>query len=296
MLNPLILIFILQKNIEDSIIFHWVFLLLTSILTLGAILIIVRGLFNFFEMAYVEYVEKKLFYNHIYIYKNKLQPGQKSILKQNFRFYERLPFKQKIHFEHRVSKLLKDKEFIGKEIDVTEEMKIIIAATQTKLTFGLRDYRISTVERIIFYPTEFYSQTNKTYHKGEFNLGYKALVFSWKDILHGYEVHNDNMNLAIHEFIHAIHFYYLSARRKSTSAAIFIDSYVELTEALDKNNALKKKLIDSKYLRDYAYTNQFEFLAVIIETFIETPQEFKSQFPEIYIKVKGMLNFNFPGY
>lgn len=247
-------------------------------------------------MAYVEYFRKKLFYNHIYIFKKRLEPDQKRILKQNFRFYDRLPHKQKNHFEHRVSKLLKDKEFIGKDIDVTEEMKVIIAATQTKLTFGLRDYRIGTVERIIFYPSEFYSRTNKAYHKGEFNLGYKALVFSWKDILHGYEVHNDNVNLAIHEFIHAIHFYYLSTRRRSTSAAIFIDSYIELTEALDTNTVLKKKLIDSKYLRDYAYTNQFEFLAVIIETFIETPQEFRAQFPEIYSKVKGMLNFNFSGY
>jgi hypothetical protein len=287
---------LLQKNTENPIIFRWIFLLLASILTLGIILLILRGLFNFFEMAYVEYFKKKLFYNHVYIYKKKLQPKQKNILKQNIRFYERLPYHQKIHFEHRVFKLLKNKEFIGKDMDVTEEMKVIIAATQTKLTFGLRDYKISTVERIIFYPTEFYSQTNKTYHKGEFNLGYKALVLSWKDILHGYEIPNDNINLAVHEFIHAIHFYYLGARRHSTSAAIFIDSYIELTDALDKNKELKKKLISSKYLREYAYTNQFEFLAVIIETFIETPQEFKSQFPEIYRKVKGMLNFNFAGY
>lgn len=294
MLNALISF--LQKHPEDPIIFRLVVIFLASIVALGTILLIANGIFNFFEMAYVEYFRKKLFYNHIYIFKKTLEPNQKRILKRNFRFYDRLSHKQKNHFEHRVSKLLKDKEFIGKDIDVTEEMKIIIAATQTKLTFGLRDYRIGTVERIIFYPSEFYSRTNKAYHKGEFNLGYKALVFSWEDIVYGYEVHNDNINLAIHEFIHAIHFYYLSARRKSTSAAIFIDSYIELTEALDKDNALKKKLIDSKYLRDYAYTNQFEFLAVIIETFIETPQEFKSQFPEIYMKVKGMLNFNFSGY
>lgn len=296
MLNPLILFFALQKNNENPILFRWVFLFLVSILTIGAVFFILHRIFYFFEMAYVEYFKKKLFYNHLYIYKKSLQPNQRQILKSNFRFYDRLPYKQKIHFEHRVSKLLKDKEFIGKDIEVTDEMKVFIAATQTKLTFGFRDYRINTVERIIFYPKEFYSQTNKAYHKGEFNLGYKALVFSWKDILHGYEVHDDNINLAIHEFIHAIHFYYMSARRRSTSAAIFIDSYIELTETLDQDTALKQRLIASKYLREYAYTNQFEFLAVIIETFIETPKEFESQFPEIYNKVKGMLNFNFAGY
>jgi hypothetical protein len=46
----------------------------------------------------------------------------------------------------------------------------------------------------------------------------------------------------------------------------------------------------------YAFTNQFEFLAVVIESFIETPQEFKLQFPELYFKIRQMLNFNFAGY
>ncbi|NRA91806.1 MAG: hypothetical protein HRU26_03820 [Psychroserpens sp.] len=46
---------------------------------------------------------------------------------------------------------------------------------------------------------------------------------------------------------------------------------MELKEDLDNNEALKLKLVNSSYLRDYAYTNQFEFLAVIIESFIDTP-------------------------
>jgi len=46
----------------------------------------------------------------------------------------------------------------------------------------------------------------------------------------------------------------------------------------------------------FKVTNQYEFIAVIIENFIETPQEFKSQFPEVYSKVKQMLNFDFAGY
>jgi Mlc titration factor MtfA (ptsG expression regulator) len=52
----------------------------------------------------------------------------------------------------------------------------------------------------------------------------------------------------------------------------------------------------SKYFRKYAFTNQFEFLAVAIENFIETPQDFRSEFPEIYGKVRQMLNFNISGY
>lgn len=290
------LIFLIQKSKEDPIVFRWVFLFLAAVLIVGAVLLAINRLFYFFEMAYVEYVKKRLFFNHLYVVKKDLSKEDKSILRQKIKFYNNLSIKHQSYFEHRVNQTISRIEFIGKQIEVTNEMKVIISATLVKLTFGFRDYQISSVERVLIYPEAFYSETNKTYHKGEFNLGYRALVLSWKDVLHGYQIEDDNLNLAVHEFIHAIHFYYISVRRRSTSSAIFLDSFYELTNDLDSNSKLKERLVASEYLRDYAYTNQFEFLAVIIETFIETPQVFKSQFPEIYKKVKGMLNFNFAGY
>ena len=59
---------------------------------------------------------------------------------------------------------------------------------------------------------------------------------------------------------------------------------------------MRDRLIASRYFREYAYTNQFEFLAVLIEYFFETPVEFKTQFPSIYLKVKQMLNFSYAKY
>jgi Mlc titration factor MtfA (ptsG expression regulator) len=275
---------------------QFVFLFIIYTLCAAFVVLILYKIFNFFEMAYVEYVNKRLFFNHVYVYKKRLTKAQKAILRRHIKFYNQLSLTHKSYFEHRVYNTIKRTEFIGKQLEVNEEMKIVIAATLVKLTFGLRDYRINSVERVLIYPDAFYSETNKTYHKGEFNLGYRALVLSWKDVIQGYHIEDDNLNLAVHEFIHAIHFYYMKVRKRSTSSAIFLDSYYELTQVLDQNQDLKEALVASKYLRAYAFTNQFEFLAVMIETFIETPHDFKSQFPEIYNKVKGMLNFNYAGY
>ena len=55
---------------------------------------------------------------------------------------------------------------------------------------------------------------------------------------------------------------------------------------------MKQKLIDSGFLRDYAYENQFEFVAVLLEYFFESPKEFKTKFPSIFLKVKHMINYN----
>ncbi len=51
------------------------------------------------------------------------------------------------------------------------------------------------------------------------------------------------------------------------------------------------RLLQSNYFRIYAYTNEFEFVAVILEHFFETPERFKEEFPHLYEKVKVMINF-----
>ncbi|WP_445958061.1 zinc-dependent peptidase [Yeosuana sp.] len=42
--------------------------------------------------------------------------------------------------------------------------------------------------------------------------------------------------------------------------------------------------MQSDCARTYAFTNQFEFLAVIAESFLESPQQLKLKFPEGYLK------------
>ncbi|TVZ57807.1 hypothetical protein NA63_0295 [Flavobacteriaceae bacterium MAR_2010_105] len=260
--------------------------------------ILLAMLLNFaLRMVELSYVirHKKPFFVHTSFFLKKLSSTQKSILRGQFRFYNKLSIKQQRIFEHRVASFIADKRFIGREgVEVTEEMKVLISATAVMLTFGFRDFYIGLISRIFIYPNEFFSRTNNDYHKGEFNPRLKTLVLSWKDFKKGFESNADKINLGIHEFAHAIHLN--SIKERDVSSTIFSDSFKELTDLLTNKEELRKELIASKYFRDYAYTNQFEFLAVVIETFIETPTDFKQQFPEVYDKTKQMLNFDFAGY
>ncbi len=159
------------------------------------------------------------------------------------------------------------------------------------LTFGYRDYLLKTLDKFIIYPKVSYSQINKAHHKGEYNPSYKAIIFSWEDFIEGYDISNDNFNLGIHEIVHAMHFDYLREINESISASIFINQYQKLLQFLKKDELYKDNLVKSKYLRNYAFTNNFEFIAVLIEAFFETPLELKIQFPEVYNYVKKMLNY-----
>ncbi|MEP1489820.1 MAG: zinc-dependent peptidase [Algibacter sp.] len=252
--------------------------------------LVIYFLVKIYETAYV-YRKKKPIYVHFYPRLRKLSKRKKAILRTNFPFYNKLSDKHKLYFEHRLECFILDKDFVSQsQFKITDEMIVLISATAVMLTFGFRDFYIPLISKIVIYPEAFYSNINKTYHKGEFNPKLKALVLSWKDFQEGYRVDNDNLNLGIHEFTHAIHLN--SMKERDVSSTIFNDTFKGLTGLLSNNKELRDKLISSEYFRGYAYTNQFEFLAVLIENFIETPDDFRASFPEIYAKVGQMLNFS----
>lgn len=217
-----------------------------------------------------------------------LNANQSYVLNKQFDYYNSLSDKKKKYFEHRVAGFIEKYEFIGKEeFIITDEVQVLIAATSVMLTFGLRNYLFSNFDKVIVYPSQYYSTINEAYHKGEYNPRMQAIVFSWEDFKAGYEIKNDNLNLGIHEFAHVLHFHGMNSQ--DTSAIIFSRMYNQINREVNYPEN-REKLINSDYFRIYAYTNPFEFLAVIIEHYFESPDLFKQEFPELFENVSKMLN------
>lgn len=259
--------------------------LLFIILTLW---LIQATLFSVVEEMYM-HAFKKPIYIHFYPRKKKLTGAQESILLLHFPFYKQLPAKHQTYFRHRVAKFMEKHEYIGREdFVVTDEAKIMIAATAVMLTFGMRKYLFEVIDKIIIYPSIYQSTTTHEWHKGEFNPRVKAVVFSWEDFRSGIEVGNDNLNLGLHEFSHVVHHH--GSKNEDSSAILFSRMYKRIDDEM-KIGVNRQRLIDSNYFRVYAYTNAFEFLAVIIEHYFETPRQFKAEFPELYKNVSLMLNY-----
>ncbi|MBN8566960.1 MAG: zinc-dependent peptidase [Flavobacteriales bacterium] len=246
---------------------------------------VVIGILDYFSVKLVE----KPIYIHFYPVKLDLPISKHQVIKNHFAFYNRLAPKQQHYFRHRVVKFMKHYQFIAKEdLVLTEDMKIILASTAVKLTFGMRKYLLDVFDKIIIYPTPYYSTVNDAWHKGEFNPRMRAIVFSWEDFMEGINVDNDNYNLGLHEFTHAIHFH--SKRSDDISALLFSEKFNRIIAFISQPH-VQKRLEDASYLRPYAYTNQFEFMAVLMEHFFETPNDLKRDFPELYEKVRKMINF-----
>lgn len=252
------------------------------------LLFFVIFIFRIVEPAYLLMFNKPLFI-HWYPFPKKITTSQRLILENNFPFYKRLSVKKKVYFEHRLRVFIANYQFVGKGLVVTEQMEVLIAGTYVMLTFGMRSYLVRLFDKIIIYPSSYFSTVNQQYHKGEFNPRLKTLVFSWEDFILGLESSNDNVNLGLHEFSHVLHFHCLKS--KDPSAIVFYDEFNEVVKYY-KDSALNRELREKGYFRLYAYENQFEFLSVILEHFFETPDVFKKTHPQLYTSVKRMINFS----
>ncbi len=249
-------------------------------------------LFHVFENWYANVMNKPL-YRYILIYK-KLNKEEIEVLKKGFYFYNLLSIKEQRQFQHRIVMFISQKKFVGRqEMKVDKKMKLLIAATACMLSFGRRNYNYGLIDYILLYPNEFYSTVNQANHKGEFNPRERALILSWKHFEKGYKITDDNLNLGIHEFMHAMQLEAMQSR--DVDSLRFQKQFQNILKRLTVQE-VRDTLDKTRYFRNYAFTNQYEFMAVLAEYFIESPNDFKEHFPELYKYTRQLLNFTFAGY
>src|SRR5262249_55698342 len=87
-----------------------------------------------------------------------------------FSYYEKLSERERIRFVFRVRRFVRCKHFSGKEMEVTPEMKVLIASSAIQLTFGLENYFLDYFDRIIIFPDSYYSPITGLRHMGEANV------------------------------------------------------------------------------------------------------------------------------
>jgi len=262
---------------------------LIVICVLVAISLFFAFLFTAFE-HYFALVFYRPFFVHFYFRLKTLSANQANVLRREFPYYQTLSARKKRYFEHRVCRFINRYGFVGRnDMIIDDRVRVLIAAASTMLTFGMRSYLYDVITTVLVYPYQYKSPHSEDYHKGEFNPRAKLIVFSWEDFVSGFADGSDNINLGIHEFAHVLHFQ--SLKERDISAIIFKRMFDRITREVH-HPPNQERLINSDYFRIYAYTNKFEFLAVLIEHFFESPASFKAEFPEMYNNVSKMLNFH----
>ena len=226
-----------------------------------------------------------MWYRQFWSYK-KLKPHQKSIL-ESYAFFAGLNEKNKKEFEHRVANFIADKDFKHRYgTPVTDEQKVLISAVACRLSFGRRSYLFPTLDTILIFDEAFSSPINSNLHKGEFNPAAKVVALSWADFKEGMDITNDNLHLGIHEFTHIMHF---ESEQMDDIDAMRYHKYHQVILRFLMQPGTREKLDQTRFFRDYAFTNQYEFMAVLTEYFFESTEEFEETFPDLFNAIKKAL-------
>ena len=199
----------------------------------------------------------------------------------------RLPFAMKLADDERERFLthLKvfawEKRFEGaKGLEVTDEMRVIIAGTAARLTRNLPlDSVYENLQSIVIYPSHYKHEDKDGAILGEANL-WGTVVLSWDAVEHGIGNPFDGHDTALHELAHVLD----AGDGAFDGTPELHDSrdYASWTKVLSGHYWKMRDKPHTSVLRKYGATNEAEFFAVATETFFEKPKQMKNKAPDLY--------------
>lgn len=181
-----------------------------------------------------------------------------------------------------------EKSFVGMHgVKVTRAMKAMVGAAAAQLTFGLEEWRITHLHRVLIYPQEFYHRMLELHLKGGVTEN-GTMMLSWADFEAGFDKADDNYNLGLHEMAHALK---LNGRHEPlyrSGFAGYIDAWITISHPVFMAIAEGRQ----NYLRRYGGRNHHEFFAVCVEHFFESPAAFANNHPKVFSHLCRLLNQN----
>ncbi|NMF59617.1 zinc-dependent peptidase [Pseudanabaena yagii GIHE-NHR1] len=207
------------------------------------------------------------------------------IIESNLAIYRDLDLAQQKQLQGYIQVFLREKQFIGcLGLQVTEEMRVTIAAIACLLLFGDHKTYFPNLRSILIYPhayivnemvmsDRYIVEERRVARLGE-SWTQDQLILSWEQIQQDLRNWQDGHNVILHEFAHQLD--QEDGRAEGVPilprtldyalwAKVMSSDYLQLCDQVEHQ---QKTIIDS-----YGATNPAEFFAVATETFFEKPRQ-----------------------
>lgn len=212
--------------------------------------------------------------------------GLSGFYKRYFSYYNTLDAHYQSVFTERCMQFIAEKNISGAEGFVPDNrVKALVAASAVQLTLGLETWGLAIFENIVLHPSDFNNEQTALKFSGETNLN-GFIRLSWKKFLKGYAVSDDNLNLGLHEFSHALRFNGVRGGSQDYFTQHYFYSW--LASAYPVFEDVKRS--NETIFRRYGGTNINEFISVCIEHYFESPLEIKAHYPFLYFSTAILLN------
>lgn len=219
------------------------------------------------------------------ILKRSEPPDWQDILAAAVRFYRGWPDAIRQKFSRDTKIFLAEKHWEGCDgLELTDEIRQVIAAQAAMMLVGMKDYCFEGVETILVYPASFRRKTSnglvvsdaarsgEAWHRG-------PIVLSWQDV----QWISPGRNVVVHELAHHLD----GLDGEVGGSPMFVDLEAQREwETLSKRELehLERALAAGQptFLDPYAATHPAEFFAVACETFFEDAPGLRDHHPELF--------------
>jgi Mlc titration factor MtfA (ptsG expression regulator) len=226
------------------------------------------------------------------------------ILRHRVPLFARLPADLQLRLKQEMLVFLAEKPFLGcAGLQVTDEMRVMVAAFACMPLLGARRGYYPELQRILLYPDAFVAKSDRVGDDGVHSESLHALagqswaqgqvLLSWSDVQQGALDPADGHNVVIHEFAHQLDQskgYANGAPPLRTRQAYRCWSGVMQAEF----DALHQRLAQGEegLIEAYAATDPAEFFAVCSELFFERGAELAAQHAALFRELRTYYGIN----
>jgi Mlc titration factor MtfA (ptsG expression regulator) len=203
----------------------------------------------------------------------------RSFLETRYDHYDRLPPGLRRRFCDDVTIFLAEKRITGVELEVTDEMRLLVAASAVTLSLGWPSYEWDQLTEVLLYPDGFDRDYNFGVRERVGETGpWGSIILSVPSLLESFEDPDDAYHVGLHEFAHLLdvdhsHFDGIPPGLDSARRVL----WVRLAEKEMERLRQGKSVLDP-----YGAQDPVEFLAVAVEAFFEAPLALRRRHAEMY--------------
>lgn len=219
-------------------------------------------------------------------------------MRNAFPLFNKLPPELKQKLREKIQVFVAEKNFEGvKEFEITDEVRVLIAAQACLLLLGNDQRDFDRLETILVFPDTYAATSQEMIGESVVSerehsvLGQSwdagVVSLSWRSAERGAANPHDGRNVVIHEFAHQLDQESGVAdgapvlRARSRYAAwqrVFAQEYERLRDRIEQG---RRTVMDG-----YGATHPAEFFAVASECFFEKPRQLKKRRPELYAELQ----------
>jgi Mlc titration factor MtfA (ptsG expression regulator) len=214
------------------------------------------------------------------------------VLQAHVAFFRSLPTHETERFRQLVKVFLDEVRITGIRTEVDDTIRVLVAASAVIPIFGFHDWEYHRLGEVLVYPDSFGEEYQTSRNADANILGMVGLhqlrgvmILSKPSLLAGFDSALSRDNVGIHEFAHLVELEEVQHGMPPEVPWQAVKHWVQYVA-----RELSHPPRNRSSIRDYAYTSEQEFFAVLAEYFFKSPALLEKREPQLYAMLREMFH------